>query len=92
MCGIAGYFLRERRAFASERVESLLRPIRARGPDDEGVFCALRGEGGARRLATERTIAALPFEARKMAEVDALNVRAYLEGKTPPNLVPEQRT
>ena len=28
---------------------------------------------------------------RKMAEVDAVNVRAYLEGKTPPNLVPEQR-
>jgi glyoxylate reductase len=28
---------------------------------------------------------------RKMAEVCALNVRAFLEGKTPPNLVPEQR-
>ena len=28
---------------------------------------------------------------RKMAEVDAVNVRAFLEGKTPPNLVPEQR-
>ncbi len=28
---------------------------------------------------------------RKMAEVDAVNVRAYLEGETPPNLVPEQR-
>jgi glyoxylate reductase len=28
---------------------------------------------------------------RKMAEVDAVNVRAFLEGTTPPNLVPEQR-
>jgi glyoxylate reductase len=28
---------------------------------------------------------------RKMAEVDAMNVRAFLEGRTPPNLVPEQR-
>jgi hypothetical protein len=28
---------------------------------------------------------------RKMAEVDAMNVRDFLEGKTPPNLVPEQR-
>jgi glyoxylate reductase len=28
---------------------------------------------------------------RKMAEVDAVNVRAFLEGRTPPNLVPEQR-
>ncbi len=28
---------------------------------------------------------------RKMAEVDAVNVRAFLEGKIPPNLVPEQR-
>jgi glyoxylate reductase len=28
---------------------------------------------------------------RKMAEVDAVNVRAFLEGKKPPNLVPEQR-
>jgi glyoxylate reductase len=29
---------------------------------------------------------------RKMAEVCAINVRAFLEGKTPPNLVPEQRS
>jgi glyoxylate reductase len=29
---------------------------------------------------------------RKMAEVCAVNVRAFLEGETPPNLVPEQRT
>jgi glyoxylate reductase len=28
---------------------------------------------------------------RKMAEVCAINVRAFLEGKTPPNLVPEQQ-
>ncbi len=28
---------------------------------------------------------------RKMAEVCALNVRAFLEGRAPPNLVPEQR-
>jgi len=28
---------------------------------------------------------------RKMAEVCAVNVRAFLDGKTPPNLVPEQR-
>jgi glyoxylate reductase len=28
---------------------------------------------------------------RKMAEVDTVNVRAFLEGKTPPNLVPELR-
>ncbi len=28
---------------------------------------------------------------RKMAEVCAVNVRAFLEGETPPNLVPEQR-
>jgi glyoxylate reductase len=29
---------------------------------------------------------------RKMAEVCAENVKAFLEGKTPPNLVPEQRS
>jgi glyoxylate reductase len=29
---------------------------------------------------------------RRMAEVCAENVKAFLEGKTPPNLVPEQRT
>jgi len=29
---------------------------------------------------------------RRMAEVCAENVRAFLEGKTPPNLVPEQRS
>jgi lactate dehydrogenase-like 2-hydroxyacid dehydrogenase len=28
---------------------------------------------------------------RKMAEMDVANIRAYLEGRRPPNLVPEQR-
>ena len=37
-------------------------------------------------------IASATMETRwKMAEVCAVNVRAFLEGKAPPNLVPEQR-
>ena len=70
MCGISGYFLRERRAFSSRRVESLLRPIRARRPDDEGVYCAVRGLGEGRRLATDRTIEALSGDLQQITEVD----------------------
>jgi len=49
MCGIAGYVLKNPSPIARENIRLLLRSIRQRGPDDEGI-CLISRQGGARRL------------------------------------------
>jgi asparagine synthase (glutamine-hydrolysing) len=57
MCGIAGYYGPANR-FSNEKLGQMLRAIRHRGPDDEGMFCASAPNGrgvwlGSRRLAIQ---------------------------------------
>ena len=62
MCGIAGYVLREPEWGQRGVLEGLTAPIRDRGPDDEGLCLALRGDRQVAAFRTNRTAghAALP--------------------------------
>ena len=55
MCGIAGYFLKEADKHPVEDIETLLNPIRPRGPDDEGVCLISRKKETYRAYQTEKT-------------------------------------
>lgn len=51
MCGIAGALdLRERREFAPQRLDAMLRALAHRGPDDQSMHCEPGVALGARRL------------------------------------------
>jgi len=55
MCGIAGYFLKEVNKHPVEDIDHLLKPIRPRGPDDEGVCLIDRVNKSHQLYRTEKT-------------------------------------
>ncbi len=57
MCGIGGWLLSEPSGAGEALARAFLGPLRARGPDDEGVALVMAGE--ATHLATERSSAAV---------------------------------
>ncbi len=59
MCGIAGYLLKTASNEASRQVPDLLKSIRERGPDDEGVCLISRKNNTAKFHRTERTLPVL---------------------------------
>ena len=56
MCGISGYFLFNGLRREADTLVSMLRPIRHRGPDDEGVSLISRREGAVQHLVTDESI------------------------------------
>jgi asparagine synthase (glutamine-hydrolysing) len=59
MCGIAGYLLKTPSYEASRKIPTLLKSIRQRGPDDEGVCLISRKNNKAKFYKTERTLPTL---------------------------------
>ncbi|MDY6989119.1 MAG: asparagine synthase (glutamine-hydrolyzing) [Thermodesulfobacteriota bacterium] len=59
MCGIAGYFLNNRAIDSSRAMDLLLDPIRARGPDDEGVCLVSRRDKSFISCKTDFTVPSL---------------------------------
>jgi asparagine synthase (glutamine-hydrolysing) len=62
MCGIAGYFVKKPSKGGVTTIETLLKSIRQRGPDDEGV-CLIAGRDKVRKFyRTERTLLTLDMD------------------------------
>ena len=59
MCGIAGYLLKAPSYEALRKIPTLLKSIRQRGPDDEGVCLISRKNNKANFYQTERTLPTL---------------------------------
>ncbi len=61
MCGIAGYFLKEVDKHPFGDIDHLLKPIRPRGPDDEGVCLIDRANKSCQLYQTEKTTPSVAF-------------------------------
>jgi len=62
MCGIAGYFVRKPSKGDTTTIQTLLKSIRQRGPDDEGVCLIGRGGKVCKFYRTEGTLPTIEME------------------------------
>src|SRR5687767_8539823 len=64
MCGVAGYFLTQGLEPGSARLVRMLRRMRHRGPDDEGITLLDPGSGQVQDLVTDESAGGVDVRAR----------------------------